>query len=96
MVERGSRPVSDDLSAAALKVLSLPATARPIEDHLAVNAGEEFFKRALGELGYPGLLTWKVSYCSTQPNCFSSRSIAKILMLGSQRSWRGSHFTPLR
>jgi transcriptional regulator with XRE-family HTH domain len=54
MVERGSRPVSDDLLSAALRVFPLPATARPIQDRQAVNAGEEFFKRALGELGYPG------------------------------------------
>ncbi len=56
MVERGSRPVSGDLTSAALRVFPLPATARPIEDHPAVNAGEEFFKRALGELGYPGFV----------------------------------------
>jgi transcriptional regulator with XRE-family HTH domain len=54
MVERGSRPVSDDLLSAALRVFPLPATARPIQDRQAVNAGEEFFKRALSELGYPG------------------------------------------
>jgi transcriptional regulator with XRE-family HTH domain len=54
MVERGSRPVSDELTTAALQVFSLPATARPIEDCLEGNAGEEFFKCSLGELGYPG------------------------------------------
>jgi transcriptional regulator with XRE-family HTH domain len=54
MVERGSRPVSDDLASEAVRVLPLPATARPIERRSAVKAGEEFFKRALGELGYPG------------------------------------------
>lgn len=54
MVERGSRPVSDDLVSAALRILPLPPTARPTEDRFAMNAGEELFKRALGELGYPG------------------------------------------
>jgi transcriptional regulator with XRE-family HTH domain len=54
MVERGSRPVSDDLLSAVLRVFPLPATARPIQDQHAVTVGEEFFKRALGELGYPG------------------------------------------
>jgi len=54
MVERGNRPVSDDLTSAALQVFPLPATARPIEDRPVAKAGEEFFKRALGELGYPG------------------------------------------
>lgn len=54
MVERGGRPVSDDLTSAVLRVFPLPATARPIEDRFATNAGEEFFRRALGELGYPG------------------------------------------
>jgi transcriptional regulator with XRE-family HTH domain len=54
MVERGSRPVSTDLASDAVRVFPLPATARPIERRPAVEAGEEFFKRALGELGYPG------------------------------------------
>jgi transcriptional regulator with XRE-family HTH domain len=54
MVERGSRPVSDDLTSAVLRIFPLPATARPIEDRFAMKTGEKFFKRALGELGYPG------------------------------------------
>jgi transcriptional regulator with XRE-family HTH domain len=54
MIERGSRPVSNDITSAALRVFPLPATARPIEVRPAVYAGEEFLKRALGELGYPG------------------------------------------
>ena len=54
MVERGSRPVSDDLVSAALRALPLPPTARPTKDRFGMKAGEEFFKRVLGELGYPG------------------------------------------
>jgi transcriptional regulator with XRE-family HTH domain len=61
MVERGSRPVSNDLTSAVLRVFALPATARPIEDRSVVDAEEEFFKRALGELGYPGF-----AYLETQ------------------------------
>ena len=54
MVERGSRPVSGDLASTVLRVFSLPATTRPLGTHLDTLAGEEFFKRSLGELGYPG------------------------------------------
>jgi transcriptional regulator with XRE-family HTH domain len=54
MVERGNRPVSDDLLSAALRVFPLPATTRPIADLSAMKVRGEFFKRALGELGYPG------------------------------------------
>jgi transcriptional regulator with XRE-family HTH domain len=54
MVERGSRPVSNDLASEVVRVFPLPATARPIEHRAVRGGGEEFFKRALGELGYPG------------------------------------------
>jgi transcriptional regulator with XRE-family HTH domain len=54
MVERGERPVSDELGVSALKVYRLPATARPLGVAVARHPTEEFFKRALGELGYPG------------------------------------------
>jgi transcriptional regulator with XRE-family HTH domain len=54
MVERGSRPVSNDLASEVVRVFPLPATARPIEHRAVRSGGEEFFKRALGELGYPG------------------------------------------
>ncbi len=54
MVERGSRAVSDELAILALKVYNLPATARPLGVAAGGHPTEEFFKRALGELGYPG------------------------------------------
>jgi hypothetical protein len=54
MIERGSRPVSDELGAAALRVYPLPATARPLRTAVAEHLTEEFFKNAFSELGYPG------------------------------------------
>jgi transcriptional regulator with XRE-family HTH domain len=54
MVERGFRPVSDDLATVALKVFVLPPTARPLQLTAATSYTEEFFKSALGNLGYPG------------------------------------------
>ncbi len=54
MLERGSRPVSDDLASTVLRVFPLPPTARPLQAVGEVAPGEEFFKRTLGELGYPG------------------------------------------
>jgi transcriptional regulator with XRE-family HTH domain len=54
MLERGSRPVSDDLMSAVLRVFRLPPTARPLESYCGAELGEELFKKALGELGYPG------------------------------------------
>lgn len=54
MVESGSRPVSDELAATALKIYRLSATSRPLGVAVADRLNEEFFKKALGELGYPG------------------------------------------
>ena len=54
MLERGTRPVSDDLMPAVLRVFSLPPTARPLESQRGAQLGEELFKKALRELGYPG------------------------------------------
>lgn len=54
MVERGSRPVSDDLAKVALRVFVMPATARPLQVLATISPTEEFFKSALGKLGYPG------------------------------------------
>lgn len=54
MVERGTRPVSQELASAVLQVYPLPATARPIELGQVRPATESFFKAALGKLGYPG------------------------------------------
>ena len=53
MVERGSRPVSEELAAAALAVLSLAPTTRPLHAP-DKNSSESFYKESLGELGYPG------------------------------------------
>lgn len=54
MLERDARPVSDDLLPVVLRVFSLPPTARPLGRHHRARLGEELFKKALGELGYPG------------------------------------------
>lgn len=54
MVERGSRSVSSQLVGSAVKVFSLPATAHPLDPPVVGRRTEEFFKNALGELGYPG------------------------------------------
>ena len=54
MLERGSRPVSDELASSVLRVFSLPPTARPFGGHRNLRLGEAFFKEALGELGYQG------------------------------------------
>ena len=53
MVERGSRPVSSELASTVVRVLPLPAEARPLGNSLS-NADELSLKQALGELGYPG------------------------------------------
>jgi len=63
MLERGSRPVSDDLMSDVLRVFSLPPTARPLESHHNARFGEELFKKALGELGYPGFAYLKSRLC---------------------------------
>ena len=66
MLERGSRPVSGDLMSAILRVFPLPPTARPLESYRSVQLGEERFKKALGELGYPGFAYLK-SHLSLNP-----------------------------
>lgn len=53
MVERGTRPVSEELATAVLKVYLLPPTARPLQVPTE-HSSESFYKEALGELGYPG------------------------------------------
>jgi transcriptional regulator with XRE-family HTH domain len=72
MLERGSRPVSEDLASTVLRVFALPPTARPLGNHRNVRTGEEFFKKALGELGYPGF-----SYLKSR----SSLNPAELLFL---------------
>lgn len=65
MVERGARPVSEELATAVLKVYPLPPTARPL--HIPTrNSPESFYKESLGELGYPGFAYLK-SRTSTNP-----------------------------
>lgn len=54
MLERDARPVSDDLMPVVLRVFSLPPTARPLGRPHKARLGEGLFKKALGELGYPG------------------------------------------
>jgi transcriptional regulator with XRE-family HTH domain len=54
MVERGARPVSDELASTAFNVYSLPPTTRPLGVVAGSAPTEEFFKKALGQLGYPG------------------------------------------
>jgi transcriptional regulator with XRE-family HTH domain len=71
MVERGSRAVSDELATLALKVYQLPATARPLGVVAGGHPTEEFFKRAVGELGYPGFAYLKCKSSSTLLSCFS-------------------------
>jgi transcriptional regulator with XRE-family HTH domain len=61
MLERGSRSISDDLASAVLRVFSLPPTARPLQAAVDVTPREEFFKKTLGELGYPGFSYLKSS-----------------------------------
>ena len=53
MVERGTRPVSDELASTVLKTFSLSPAKRPLGT-LRAPAEESMFKEALGELGYPG------------------------------------------
>ncbi len=54
MVERGSRPMSSDLASAALRVLDVPPTARPLSVPKPLAHDDAFFKKSLGALGYPG------------------------------------------
>ena len=71
MVERGTRPVSDELASTVLKTFSLSPAKRPLGT-LRAAAGESSFKEALGELGYPGF-----SYLSS-PNQLNP---AELLLL---------------
>ena len=54
MMELGARPLTDDLVSKVLKVFPLPPTALPLGNHAKYRQDEEFFKKALGKLGYPG------------------------------------------
>ena len=53
MVERETRPVSEELASAVLKVYPLTPTARPLQVPTE-SSSESFYKEALCELGYPG------------------------------------------
>jgi transcriptional regulator with XRE-family HTH domain len=54
MLERGLRPVTEDLEARAIRVFRLPATALPLKGGRRVALDESGFKAELGALGYPG------------------------------------------
>lgn len=54
MVERGTRPVSNELASRAMDVFEVPATALPLAEYQHRSRDERFFKQALGALGYPG------------------------------------------
>jgi len=54
MVERGTRPVSRDIAAKAVRILNIPATALPLAPYRNRDHDTEFFQRALGGLGYSG------------------------------------------
>jgi len=54
MLERGSRPVTTELAAQAIKVFHLPPTALPLEAEFLSTLDENAFKAELGALGYPG------------------------------------------
>jgi transcriptional regulator with XRE-family HTH domain len=54
MVERGTRPVSNELASKAMEVFEVPATELPLAVYQHRSRDESFFKQALGALGYPG------------------------------------------
>lgn len=54
MLERGTRPVSEEVAARAVQVFDIPATALPLDGNDDNVRDAESFKRALGALGYPG------------------------------------------
>ena len=53
MVERGARPVSEDLAIAVLNAYPLAPTARPLRVPTK-SSSESFYKESFGELGYSG------------------------------------------
>jgi hypothetical protein len=54
MVERGTRPVSNELASKAMGVFEVPPTALPLAEYQHRSREESFLKQALGALGYPG------------------------------------------
>lgn len=54
MVERGTRPVSDELAAKAAQVFEVPPTALPLGAYRFRGLNEKQFKEALGALEYSG------------------------------------------
>jgi len=54
MVERGNRPVSNELATRAVEVFEVPATALPVEERDTCFRDDSFFASALGALGYQG------------------------------------------
>ena len=66
MVERGARPVSQELATAVLKAYPLAPTARPLQVPIT-NSSESFYKESLGELRYPGFDYLKQGTAATNP-----------------------------
>lgn len=60
MVERGTRPVSDELASAICRVFPLPATARTLISDRNPLRREDFLRSSLSELGYPGFAYLKL------------------------------------
>jgi transcriptional regulator with XRE-family HTH domain len=54
MVERGKRPVSQELAARAVEAFAMPATSLPLGPYERAMRDELYFKQALGALAYPG------------------------------------------
>ena len=64
MLERGSRPVSDDLMSDVRYVFSSPPATPPLASHLDAGFREELFKKSLGELIYIQDLRTRRAVCA--------------------------------
>jgi hypothetical protein len=54
MVERGHRPVTDNVATRAMETFDLPPTALPLESENSLSLNDDDLKADLGTLGYPG------------------------------------------
>jgi transcriptional regulator with XRE-family HTH domain len=54
MVERGNRPVSNELASRAVELFEVPATGLPIRERDTFFRDDSFFAAALAAHGYPG------------------------------------------
>src|ERR1039458_9110606 len=59
MIERGLRPVTDELAVKAVGVFRLPATALPLKTDPQSALDERGFRAELGALGYPGFAKFR-------------------------------------